>query len=189
MQSHKLRRVCLRREADMTLTAQYVESCAVEHDTDLLNRSIYVSSIIEKYKSCAFGAVLELLFLYGFRISEILALSGLNVKSDGTIKVYLLKGTGYRIVIPVVCLDFWLEFKNINQQLSSVYSRFYFYREFKKLGIHAQFGGNSSYSTTHYLRHLRVLNLQASGYSSVEIQNYLVHKSIKSLKYYEQNPK
>ena len=189
MQSHKLRRVCLRPDADLTSSAQYEEPCAVESDADLLNRTIYISSIIEKNKTCAFGAVLELLFLYGFRISEILGLSGSAVKSDGTIKVHLLKGPGYRIVYPIVCVDFWVDFRNIDKKLSEVYSRFYFYREFKKLGIHSQFGNNVNFSTTHYLRHLRVLNLQSSGYSSVEIQNYLAHQSIKSLKYYEQKPK
>lgn len=174
----------LRSKSDLNPSAQTAGLCGLGFTTEQENQLIYIGNIINDNKNNAFGAVTELLFLYGLRISEALSVCGSDVKSDGSIRIKTLKGGSVRIVFPVVCVDFWLGFRFNRFPIVNVFSRFYFYREFKKLGLMAHFGNNDKFSTTHYLRHLKVLSMRNSGYSDIEISKFLGHNSFKSLDFY-----
>jgi site-specific recombinase XerD len=145
-----------------------------------------VQTAIEKNKSNYIGAILELLYLYGLRISEVLSIKGSDIHQDGSIVIRGSKKSNNRIVYPVQTRTFWQLWSKSYLPLSSIYSRFHIYREFKKRGVSFVFGSNNLYSTTHALRHIRILSLIQSGTNREDISRFIGHKSIKSIEFYEQ---
>ena len=73
-------------------------------------------------------AVLELQFLYGLRISEVLNIQPSDINSNGNILIHGLKGSENRSVYPVRFLDFWLFMRDNNVQIPKSYNRQYFFR-------------------------------------------------------------
>lgn len=136
-------------------------------------------SVLEK-------AVIELMFMHGLRISEVLNIDQSDISKSGAIRIKALKGSSFRVVQPALFKEFWL--KNCSQllPLRTVYSRFYFYRLFKRLGLYAYFGTNSNASVTHYFRHLKGLDIQESFNDWALTQSVLGHKNVNSTHYYGQ---
>ncbi len=129
-------------------------------------------------------AVIELQFLYGLRISEVLGIKWQDILFNGSINIKGLKGSESRLVYPVQYRDFWINFHNSKSTIGSSYNRFYFYRIFKKFGIYSIMVGNSKASVTHYLRYMFVQQLKNSGKTKEQIQQIIGHKSIKSTLHY-----
>lgn len=129
-------------------------------------------------------AVIELLFMWGLRVSEVLQVNCSDISRSGNIRIKALKGSNFRVVRSSLYESFWLGADSSLLPLNSIYSRFYFYRLFKRLGIYGHFGNNCNNSVTHYFRHLRGLDVQ-NTYEDWELTaQSLGHKSTKSTIYY-----
>lgn len=131
-------------------------------------------------------AVIELMFLYGLRISEVLQINQSDISKGGNIRIKALKGSSFRIVQSLMFKEFWISESRPLLPLSSVYSRYYFYRLFRKYGLYSTFGVNQKASVTHYFRHLRGLEVQSAFEDWELTASSLGHKSTKSTVYYGQ---
>lgn len=132
-----------------------------------------------------FKAVVELQFLYGLRISEVLNIERSDVSKSGYIKIKGLKNSNSRIVRPVRFLDFWQNSGSHLLPLRNTYSRFFFYRKYKDLGLSMRYPGRSNNSVTHCFRHEVVQELQRSFDETSTTQKFIGHKNIKNTKRYE----
>lgn len=129
-------------------------------------------------------AVVELQYRYGLRISEVLQIGQFEVAASGRILIRSKKGSDDRIVLPVDYMHFWTHEAYNLLPLISRFSRFYFYREYRKLGWFSHFGSSQVNSVTHYFRHLHGLTV-TQEFNDVGItQRELGHKSINSTHYY-----
>lgn len=130
------------------------------------------------------SAVAELLWLNGARITEVLNIKGSDISSQGNIKIKGLKSSNDRILRTSEHRNFWLGMRNFTNNLGSVYSRFYFYREFKKRGISLNFHGYKNQAVTHAPRHLLIADLQTIDIELTTTKQTIGHKSIKSTEHY-----
>lgn len=131
-------------------------------------------------------AVLSLMHYHGLRITEVLNIRPYDVLRSNRIRIKGLKHSNDRIVYIMSHGRFWASYGVSTSFLSDTYSRYYFYREFKKLGFYSRFGSNKKYSVTHLMRHNYVLSLKESDIETNLIQTTIGHKSINSTKHYEQ---
>lgn len=131
-------------------------------------------------------AVIELMALYGLRISEVLSINRSDISQGGSIRVRALKGSSIRVIQSFMFREFWISQGSSLLPLSSVYSRFYFYRLFRKYGLYSTFGVNEKASVTHYFRHLKGLEVQTAFNDWELTASSLGHKSQKSTVFYGQ---
>lgn len=129
-------------------------------------------------------AVIELMAIGGLRISEVLNVCQSDVSKSGSIRIRALKGSSFRVVQPFLFREFWMDGGGGLLPLSGVYTRFYFYRLFRKFGLYATFGNNQHSSVTHYFRHLKGLDIQESFNDWQLTSSVLGHKNINSTQYY-----
>jgi integrase len=163
------------------------QSCRLSHSgtghaTALEQR--FHDIVKDKRLSLTDSAVIELLFFYGLRISEVLRIKQYDIKSTGHILIKGLKGSNDRLIQPKYYYEFWLNGAYGFLPLGDTYSRFYYYRLFRRLGIGQKFNGNTNTSVTHYFRHNLVILLKKQGVSEDLLSNYIGHVSKKTLKYY-----
>jgi len=98
-------------------------------------------------------AVASLLAQEGLRVSEVLNLHSSDVLTGLKVRIKGLKGSGNRIVQPVLYRSFWEGFRKSNYQIGEVYDRFYLYRVFKKYGLYFKPKNSSKYAVTHAFRY------------------------------------
>lgn len=134
-------------------------------------------------------AVIELMFMWGLRVSEVLQVNTSDISKSGNIRIKALKGSNFRVVRSSLYSSFWLDSDATILPLNAVYSRFYFYRLFKRVGLYGHFGNNCNNSVTHYFRHLRGLDVQDTFNDWDLTANALGHKSSKSTLYYGKRQK
>jgi len=182
-------KVSLRTKSVSSPLAPIAELC---EDWNEVIVPIDVSSLLSNSKSdlTSFDrAVLELQFLYGLRISEVLNITPSDISPQGLIKIRGLKGSESRIIYAVMFKAFWQLMRVNNWMIPKSYNRFYFYRLYKKKGIYEVFGNNSKKSVTHFLRYNYLLSLLQQNMKIEEIQLILGHKSIRSTIHYVENLK
>lgn len=134
-------------------------------------------------------AVIELLYLFGLRISEVLRILPSDIMPTGSILIKTSKHGEKKIVTPVMMSAFWRLRSLAECPINETRSRWYYYRLFKKLGLYASYGKNKNNAVTHFFRHELVLQLENSGVDGDTISYFLGHKSKKSREYYEQKRK
>lgn len=132
-----------------------------------------------------FKAVVEMQFLYGLRISEVLNIENSDVSKSGYIKIRGLKNSNSRIVRPVNYMDFWVYRCKHLLPIVNTYSRFYFYRKYKELGLSVKYAGRLNNSVTHLFRHEVVNELQKSFNEIGTTQKFIGHKNVKNTMRYE----
>jgi len=130
-------------------------------------------------------AVIELQLFYGLRISECLNITTSDISNTGHIRIRGAKGSNDRIVIPYRFASFWQSEAKPILPLGSVYSRFWFYRHYKALGLYATFGSSKVKSVTHLFRHLNILSLKENFNETELTRQFIGHKSINSTLHYE----
>lgn len=130
-------------------------------------------------------AVIELQLFYGLRISECLNITSSDISNTGHIRIRGAKGSSDRIVIPYKFASFWQNEATAILPIGNVYSRFWFYRQYKNLGLYAIFGNNKVKSVTHLFRHLNILSLKKSFNETNLTRQFIGHKSINSTLHYE----
>jgi len=146
---------------------------------------LFMSEIIRRNDlSVQEKAIIELLYYFGLRISEVLQIKKTDISPMCHILVKGSKGSNNRIVQPVVFRSFWLSATVGDLPLCNIYSRFYFYRLFKKIGFYSKFGTNEKFSVTHFFRHQLVLSFKSAGFPDETITQFIAHRSFRSLEYY-----
>ena len=130
-------------------------------------------------------AVAGLMFEHGLRISEVLRIEKRDISVSGHIRIKGLKGSNSRVVLSNIMRKFWTTSPEYMFPIVNTYSRFYFYRWFKKMGLYKIFGDNKKYSVTHLFRHALALHLKEEFEDTQLTQQYLGHKNIKSTLHYE----
>ena len=133
--------------------------------------------------------MLGLMYCYGLRVSEVLALDRSSMLGNYQLLVRGSKGSESRIVTVFYAKEVYDSLLLNTYPLGYVYSRFWLYRELKKYGLYGYFGTNMYASVTHLARHLKVLTLTEQDVPRGTISHFLGHKSIKSLSYYEKKGK
>jgi len=173
----------------MTPPAQFTTLCEVPTDVDKLSKRLH--SIISPVHPAPIiiKAVVELMYLNSLRISEVLKIKGSDISKIGNIFIHASKGSQDRWTVVSIYREFWLSFRSSPIELGSTYSRFYFYREFKKLGIHFKQKGNKNSSITHAFRHLSVTSQQQQVKNISASARSLGHRSTKSTKHYDSKSK
>ena len=134
-------------------------------------------------------AVIELQLYYGLRISECLNITTADISNTGHIRIRGAKGSNDRIVIPYRFASFWQNEAKAILPIGNVYSRFWFYRQYKNLGLYAIFGNSKVNSVTHLFRHLNILSLKESFNETDLTKKFIGHKSINSTLHYERKKK
>jgi site-specific recombinase XerD len=127
---------------------------------------------------------IRLMILYGIRVSEMLLIHSKNVYNDGSVYVKGLKGSSDRLLIDSKYTQQWIGFSEMNMSIGAIYSRFYVYRLFKKIGYYEKFGKNTNNSVTHRARHEKADSMYKAGIQLDNIRKELGQKSIKSTEYY-----
>ena len=89
------------------------------------------------------------------------------------------------MIYPVHNSKLWITSLRLMLPLGESYSRFYYYRLFKRLGLYEKFNGNVNNSVTHYFRHKLLSSFKSEEIEIETRQNFIGHKSKKSTKYYE----
>lgn len=177
-------RKALRINSDVTTPAQSNKVLIGRVDDDNSEFSRISDIIQNKQLVLVLRAVIELQFFHGLRISEVLNVTPLDITRNGRIRIKGLKGSYDRFVVSSNFLEFWINTGQHLLPLSNTYSRFYFYREYKKLGIGAHFGNSVNKSVTHYFRHAVALDSQNKFDNLSDTKMVLGHKSIKSTEKY-----
>jgi len=168
-----------------TPSAQYTRMLQPGPDKDSTLVALVWDAIVNQALPIMVRAVLELLFVHGCRLSEILNITHSDVTKNGIIRIKGLKGSGNRVIRPVLYMDFWQGKDGVPLPLVSVYSRFYFYRLFKKLGIVYTFEKGGKKAVTHACRFLLAHGAKEFGESGTLTKAALNHKSINSSLHYE----
>lgn len=133
--------------------------------------------------------VVELIYklqsLHGLRISEVLNLKSSDIIGRNKLLIRGLKGSGNRIIV----VEFIDELKDLSTHYNGLVfngiSRYFIYREYKKMGIGIAFNSSKKMAITHAPRHQYISELSNAGVNIVDIQHNLQHKSVSSTKHYE----
>jgi len=148
--------------------------------TALLHNLLHNDVVPEPVK-----AVAALMFEHGLRITEVLRIEKGDISASGHIRIKGLKGSNSRVVLSNIRRKFWITSPDYMFPIGNTYSRFYFYRWFKKMGVYKIFGDNKKYSVTHLFRHALALQFKVDFNDTQLTQKYLGHKNIKSTEHYE----
>jgi integrase len=145
----------------------------------------WIDAIIsQKTLSIEIKAYCTLLIENGLRISELLSINLSKTSANGLILIHGSKGSNDRFVRSVNYNEFFVLSRNRNFTIGSLYSRFFFYRLFKSLGIvsFSSVGGNDF--VTHSGREVLIKSMYANANSVINIKNYIGHKNEKSTNIY-----
>lgn len=128
--------------------------------------------------------VIELMMAGGLRVSEVLNISAYDITTLGHIRIKGSKGSSDRVVRVFDGLDYMLRCKENSVAPFRDISRYYVYREFKKLGITHKFFGKAKASVTHFFRQLVSRSMEEENFTDEQRRQFLGHKGKSSLKHY-----
>jgi site-specific recombinase XerD len=126
----------------------------------------------------------ELLYLYGVRISESLSFSSSDITRTGAVKISAKKGSSDRICQLVQSVTMALEWRNKKCFPLLGYNRQYVWRLFKSKGIEIQLSNQTNKRVTHAFRHIRISATQEQFKDINQTQLHYGHKSQNSTKKY-----
>lgn len=173
-------------DAVVTPSARSEGLCVPGTDQALSDQIQNIENFLKFNKNKVLVFLVGLLYCYGLRVSELLALDCSCVLGNDQLLIKGSKGSESRVVTVVYGKEFYSTFLLNEFPLSAVFSRFWLYRELKRYGLYAYFANNQNASVTHLSRHLKVLEFKAKGVPRGTISKFLGHKNLKSLTYYEQ---
>jgi integrase len=120
----------------------------------------------------------------GLRVSEVLRINYSDILVSGQIIINASKGSNNRVVTSLYHTNYLLSLKHNTGQIYEGYTRFYYYRLFKSIGLYIVNQSSGNNSVTHSLRHTHVKMLHSSTNDKELIQRTIGHKSKKSTEYY-----
>jgi integrase len=134
-------------------------------------------------------AVVEVLYLNGCRISELLSIKHSQIKSNGFISISGLKKSNSRILITNEFRLFWLAKKKSFGDIFENRSRFYFYRLFKKQGLFIKPLNSERYAVCHSFRHNLLRSITDSETTVNQSGSFVGQKRINSTLHYVEKKK
>lgn len=167
------------------LSAQSLTLCGVGVVDDYMKYSEALICKAAQHHSIELGVLTDLLFTNGLRISEALSIQSSDIALNGMVKVRGMKGSKDRLCFTSQMGRELVALRSCNGLIFPNFSRFYVYREFKKLGISFNVQGMTNNAVTHAPRHMFVLQAKDSGWDTADTQAAIGHNSIESTKQYE----
>lgn len=172
-------------ESDLIPAAHSVELCSLcKEDERIINATRLLIGeksdlgLIDK-------AVIEVLFLNGLRISEVLSVNSNDIMTNGLIRIKGLKGSSDRYVHTQFYSHFWINSVKKGFILNDVRSRYYYHRLFIAKGLYYKATKEEKRIVTHVYRHLYVRILKSNNISLNDLRSIIGHKSITSTLHYE----
>lgn len=132
-------------------------------------------------------ALIELQFLYGLRVSEVLSIRYPDIDTAGFIRVQGLKGSNSRTVVSVHFKHYWLRVRSLSLELSYLANRFYYYRLLRRIGCYNYVSTRVNDKVTHLFRYAVVYRMLSNGSTIQDVQHFLGHRSINSTIHYLKN--
>lgn len=172
-------------ESDLIPAAHSVELCTLCREDERIMNATRVLLGEKSDLDLIDKAVIEVLFLNGLRISEVLSISSNDVMSNGLIRIKGLKGSDDRYIHTQLYSHFWVNAVRKGFVLNDVRSRYYYHRLFVKKGIYYKATKEEKRIVTHVYRHLYVRMMKNDNIKLNEIKNIIGHKSINSTLHYE----
>lgn len=148
----------------------------------LLSANAYISKNISNNPILC--SILELQVIYGLRISEVLNIRVYDINALSHIVIRGSKGSNNRIIVPLLSKSFFVNCKMNNLDPFLHVSRFYVYREYKKLGFSFVFNGQVNASVTHLFRSLLAVELSNNNTNLEDIKDFYGHKNIDNTRIY-----
>lgn len=171
----------------LTPTAQFTTLCdtRITQFIELIESSVIAGNQfnLSKYER----ALIELQYLYGLRVSEVLGIKHSDIDTAGFIRVQGLKGSNSRTVVSVHFKHYWLRVRSLQIELSCLANRFYYYRLLKRIGCYNFVSTQVNDKVTHLFRYAVVYRMLISGASLQEVQQFLGHRSLESTQHYLNN--
>lgn len=128
--------------------------------------------------------IIELMFLNGLRVSEVLRIQGVDIISRNSFIIRASKGSAVRIGYVVHNVKLFSSFAGSSCYLFDCFSRFYVYRLFKRVGLSSEIIGNRNRAVTHSLRHQRIESIQSASENIFGTAQLIGHKNVKSTAHY-----
>lgn len=170
-------------------SAQTVTLCELNarqlYNKFLLNKL----SEVEANMGVQFAALVDLMAVNGCRISELLAVQKSDIQFNGQVFIRGKKGSNNRFLSALVSTPYLLRQLGHQGLLFEGYSRFYVYREFKKLGLYFESASSTRLSITHAFRHYFILELRKAGFCDTDIAQVIGHKNVNNTHNYGRSKK
>ena len=129
-------------------------------------------------------SILELQFVHGLRVSEVLGIRVVDLLSLHRIRINSKKGSISRVIVHVDSSGYLDKCRRIGMSPYSLYSRFYVYRLYKRLGISYTKPGAKHSAVTHAPRHWAAHEIVQLDKSKELGSDFLRHKSGRSIESY-----
>lgn len=176
--------IIVRSKFELTSSAQNTILCDRESSSEKQLQS-FINKVLESTRLSRVDQGIMLLCLCeGLRISEVLCITSADWRASQKVFIRGKKGSFDRVVSVRFFFDELRSFTSSYGYLQAAGNRFYFYREFKRLGIIFQSSNSSKASVTHAGRHLLADNLFQHGNDIELSKRTLGHKSVNSTKHY-----
>lgn len=173
----------------LTSSAQNTTLCGLESNSDKQLQSFIVKVLECSCLSAVDKGIILLCLCEGLRISEVLSVTASDWRAGHKLFISGKKGSFDRVVTVRYFCEELVHYTRCIGPLYIAGSRFYFYREMKKLGIIFQSGNSSKASVTHAGRHLLADDIFQRGEDIELSKRTLGHKSVNSTKHYVEKKK
>jgi len=170
--------------AVLNSTAQPTKLCGVVSNDCRSSRDNILDMLRNNNIDKRIRFVIMLQFDYGLRISEILHLDKSNFLGNNKILIKGLKRSYDRLIICNDEFNIYNYYSRLVYKIGDLYSRFFFYRLYRRLGIVFVTGANCNNSVTHSLRVNFVKSLVSSTNDMSFVMNEIGHKNINNTMIY-----
>ena len=130
---------------------------------------------------------IDLMVSGGLRLSEVIVAKSIFVNEVGQVLIKGTKGSADKLVTPLYCADFWRKYHGWCVNPCSLWSRWSWYRVFKKAGIVVHEDGKKNCTVTHVARKIQAHSLFNAGVEIGSIADVMGHRSISSTEFYNPN--
>jgi integrase len=173
----------------LTPSAQNTTLCDIESSSDKQLQS-FINRVLECTRlSSVDKGVMLLCLCEGLRISEVLSVTSEDWRAGHKVFVSGKKGSFDRVVTVRYFCEELVHYTRCHGPLHLAGSRYYYYREMKKLGIIFKSQNSSKASVTHAGRHLLADDLYQRGNDIELSQRTLGHRKSSSTKHYVEERK
>jgi site-specific recombinase XerD len=173
----------------LTSSAQNTTLCDLESVSDKQLQS-FINKVLECTRLSSVDQGIMLLCLCeGLRISEVLSVTASSWRAGHKVFILGKKGSFDRVVTVRYFCEELVLYTRCCGPLHLAGSRYYYYREMKKLGIIFKSQNSSKASVTHAGRHLLADDLFQRGNDIELSQRTLGHKKTSSTKHYVEEKK
>ena len=176
--------IVVRSKSVLSSSAQNTSLCDIDSVSGNQLDSFINKVLLCRSLSYVDKGIILLCLCEGLRISEVLDIKADDWRAGNKAFIRGKKGSFDRVVSVRFFYNELRSFTFNYGCLAAAGNRFYFYREFKKLGIIFQSSNSSKTSVTHAGRHLLADDLYQHGNDIELSQRTLGHKSSNSTKHY-----